>query len=223
MGRKERERKQRILDEKKAAKEVIERRKVDRYSGWNKYWKKWQFWTVVIVFVLLIIYPFKDDIMGKKDLRDVGGAVIHTSMGDIEVSLFRDDAPKTVENFVKLTSDGFYNDLLFHRVIETFMIQTGDPNGDGTGGPGYEFEDEINNHILIPGSLAMANSGPNTNGSQFFIVTEEEQPHLDGKHTVFGEVISGQEIAVEISRVPADESDKPITNVTIQSIELINE
>ena len=223
MGRKERQRKQKIVEEKMAAKEKLEDRKSDKYNGWNKFWKKWQFWVVVIAFIALIIYPFRNDIMNKKESTSVSSAIIHTSMGDIAVDFFKDDAKKTVENFVKLASDGFYDGLIFHRVIETFMIQTGDPNGDGTGGPGYEFEDEFNDHIMIPGSLAMANSGPNTNGSQFFIVTEEEQPHLDGKHTVFGQVTSGLDIVVEISRVPADDNDKPLTDITINSIDLTNE
>ena len=115
-------------------------------------------------------------------------ATLHTNAGPITVSFFDDDAPKTVENFRKLAADGFYDGLIFHRVIKDFMIQGGDPEGTGTGGPGYTFEDEFNDHKVVRGALAMANAGPNTNGSQFFIVTTDAAPWLDGKHTVFGEV-----------------------------------
>ena len=113
-------------------------------------------------------------------------ATLHTSEGAIELELYPNEAPKTVENFVKLARDGFYDGVIFHRVIPDFMIQGGDPTGTGTGGPGYEFEDEFNEHRVVRGALAMANAGPNTNGSQFFIVTAEATPWLDGKHTVFG-------------------------------------
>ncbi len=134
-------------------------------------------------------------------------AVIETNKGNIKLELFSKDAPKTVENFVKLASENFYNGITFHRVISDFMIQTGDPlskddnpSNDGTGGPGYSFEDEINSHKVEVGSLAMANSGPNTNGSQFFIVTERAQPHLDGKHTVFGKVLEGMDVVISIEQ-----------------------
>ena len=121
-------------------------------------------------------------------------ATINTNHGAIELELFDDDAPKTVENFRKLAGDGFYDGVIFHRVIKDFMIQGGDPTGTGTGGPGYTFEDEFNDHKVERGALAMANAGPNTNGSQFFIVTTDAAPWLDGKHTVFGEVTKGQEV-----------------------------
>src|ERR687885_341617 len=128
-------------------------------------------------------------------------ATIHTNHGAIVVELFDDDAPKTVENFRKLASDGFYDGVVFHRVIKDFMIQGGDPQGTGTGGPGYTFEDEINPRKIVRGALAMANAGPNTNGSQFFIVTAQSCPWLDGLHTVFGRVTRGMEVVEEISRV----------------------
>jgi peptidyl-prolyl cis-trans isomerase B (cyclophilin B) len=147
-------------------------------------------------------------------------ATLHTSKGDIELELFPEAAPKTVENFVKLARDGFYDDVIFHRVIPDFMIQGGDPTGTGRGGPGYTFEDEFNEHKVERGALAMANSGPNTNGSQFFIVTTESAPWLDGKHTVFGQVTSGQDVAEAISRVPRDASDKPREDVKIERISL---
>ena len=121
-------------------------------------------------------------------------AKMHTTSGTIELDLFDDEAPKTVENFRKLASDGFYDGIIFHRVIRDFMIQGGCPQGTGTGGPGYTFEDEINQHEVVRGALAMANAGPNTNGSQFFFVTTDAAPWLDGKHTVFGKVLKGKDV-----------------------------
>src|SRR5881398_2882330 len=131
-------------------------------------------------------------------------ATFHTNHGPIEVELFDDDAPKTVENFRKLAQDGFYDGVIFHRVIPDFMIQGGDPTGTGMGGPGYQFEDEINKHRIERGALAMANAGPNTNGSQFFIVTADACPWLDGLHTVFGRVTSGMDVVNAISQVDTD-------------------
>jgi cyclophilin family peptidyl-prolyl cis-trans isomerase len=150
----------------------------------------------------------------------VSAATLHTSEGAIELELYPDDAPKTVENFVKLSGDGFYNGVIFHRVIPDFMIQGGDPTGTGTGGPGYEFEDEFNQHGVVRGALAMANAGPNTNGSQFFIVTAEATPWLDGKHTVFGRVTSGMDVVDRISAVDRDANDRPREPVTIERVEL---
>ena len=134
------------------------------------------------------------------------------------VELFPDDAPKTVENFVKLANDGFYDRVIFHRVIPDFMIQGGDPTGTGSGGPGYSFEDELNDHKVERGALAMANAGPNTNGSQFFIVTTDAAPWLDGKHTVFGRVTEGMDVVDTISELPRDASDKPNDDVVIESV-----
>ena len=149
-------------------------------------------------------------------------ATLHTSEGPIELELHSDDAPKTVDNFVKLARDGFYEGVIFHRVIPDFMIQGGDPTGEGTGGPGYQFEDEINEHPVERAALAMANAGPNTNGSQFFIVTVESAPWLDGKHTVFGRVTSGMEVVDRISAVDRDANDRPREPVTIERVELGN-
>ena len=148
----------------------------------------------------------------------VSTAVMTTSEGTIELELFGDDAPKTVENFTKLAGEGYYDGLVFHRVIPDFMIQGGCPKGDGTGGPGYTFEDEFNDHPVARGYLAMANAGPNTNGSQFFIVTTEAAPWLDGKHTVFGRVTSGQDVADAISFVERDARDRPLESVVIESV-----
>jgi cyclophilin family peptidyl-prolyl cis-trans isomerase len=147
-------------------------------------------------------------------------ATMHTNHGPIELELFEDDAPKTVENFVKLSRDGYYDGLIFHRVIKDFMIQGGCPQGTGTGGPGYEFEDEINDHKIVRGALAMANRGPDTNGSQFFIVTTDAAPWLDGKHTVFGEVRSGMEAVDSIEGTETGAQDRPKQDAVIERVEV---
>ena len=145
-------------------------------------------------------------------------ATLHTNHGAIELELFPDAAPKTVENFTKLTRDGFYDGVIFHRVIPDFMIQGGDPTGTGRGGPGYTFEDEFNDHKVERGALAMANAGPNTNGSQFFIVTTEAAPWLDGKHTVFGRVTGGMDVVDAIEGVDTDANDRPREDVVIERV-----
>jgi cyclophilin family peptidyl-prolyl cis-trans isomerase len=150
----------------------------------------------------------------------MSAATLHTNHGAIEVEFFDDDAPKTVENFRKLAADGFYDGLTFHRVIKDFMIQGGCPQGTGTGGPGYTFEDEPNQHRVVRGALAMANSGPNTNGSQFFVVTTEEAPWLDGKHTVFGEVVEGMDVVDRIEATDTDGQDRPRDKQVIERVEL---
>ncbi len=150
----------------------------------------------------------------------MSNATLHTNAGQIEVELFDEDAPKTVENFRKLAGDGFYDGLVFHRVISDFMIQGGCPEGTGTGGPGYTFEDEFNQHKVARGALAMANSGPNTNGSQFFIVTTAEAPWLDGKHTVFGQVTGGMDAVDAIEATPTGAGDRPVEPQVIERVEL---
>jgi cyclophilin family peptidyl-prolyl cis-trans isomerase len=147
-------------------------------------------------------------------------ATMQTTDGSITLELFDEDAPKTVENFRRLAAEGFYDGLTFHRVIKDFMIQGGCPEGTGTGGPGYTFDDEINPHKVVRGALAMANAGPNTNGSQFFIVTAAACPWLDGKHTVFGRVSGGLDVLERLERTPADASDRPTRPIGIDSIEL---
>ena len=147
-------------------------------------------------------------------------ATMHTNHGPIELELFDEDAPKTVENFRKLAGDGFYDGVIFHRVIKDFMIQGGDPTGTGTGGPGYTFEDEFNQHKVERGALAMANAGPNTNGSQFFIVTTEAAPWLDDKHTVFGRVTEGMDSVEAIEAAPTGAGDRPLEPQLIERIEL---
>ena len=150
----------------------------------------------------------------------MSSATMHTNHGPIEIELFPDEAPKTVENFKKLSGDGFYDGLVFHRVIKDFMIQGGCPQGTGTGGPGYTFEDEFNDHKIVRGALAMANAGPNTNGSQFFIVTTPEAPWLDGKHTVFGQVTEGMDVVDRIEATNTDGRDRPREDAVIESVEL---
>jgi cyclophilin family peptidyl-prolyl cis-trans isomerase len=158
----------------------------------------------------------------------VNQAIIKTNFGDITVKFYTEESPLTVNNFLDLAKNGFYNGTKFHRVIKDFMIQGGDPNSkdddwsnDGMGGPGYKFDDEFNNHKLIRGSLAMANSGPNTNGSQFFIVTAESTPWLDGHHTNFGYVESGMDVVDEIEAVEVNEDAHPLQDVTIENITLL--
>src|SRR5436309_8484484 len=146
-------------------------------------------------------------------------ATMNTTKGAIALELFDDDAPETVANFRKLAADGFYDGIVFHRVISDFMIQGGCPQGTGTGGPGYTFEDEINAHKVARGALAMANAGPNTNGSQFFIVTAEEAPWLDGKHTVFGDVTGGMDVVDRIGSTQTDARDRPVEPIGIASVE----
>jgi cyclophilin family peptidyl-prolyl cis-trans isomerase len=145
-------------------------------------------------------------------------ATLITSEGTIEIELFDADAPNTVQNFTSLAQKGFYDGLIFHRVIAGFMLQGGCPEGTGTGGPGYSFDDESNSHPIVRGALAMANAGPNTNGSQFFIVTAEACPWLDGKHTVFGEVRDGMDVVDAIDSTKTDGHDRPVTPIGIESV-----
>ncbi|MFA6897790.1 MAG: peptidylprolyl isomerase [Candidatus Paceibacterota bacterium] len=163
----------------------------------------------------------------KSSEQQISRAILKTTSGNIEIQFFSDKAPATVANFVKLTQSGFYDGVKFHRVIKDFMIQSGDPlsKGDNTalygrGGPGYTFPDEINDQKIVRGVIAMANAGPNTNGSQFFIVTAAATPWLDGKHTVFGKVVSGMDVVDKINNVITGESDIPKTPIVINSIEL---
>ncbi len=164
----------------------------------------------------------------QKTQSESTSAIIHTTMGDITVKFYGAESPKTVANFAKLAKEGFYNGTRFHRVIKDFMIQGGDPLSKddsqagrwGSGGPGYQFADEFNSKKLVKGSLAMANAGPNTNGSQFFIVTKDSTPWLDGKHTNFGEVTSGMDIVMKIDGVATAPGDRPLTPVTVTSVEI---
>src|SRR3954451_8345465 len=145
-------------------------------------------------------------------------ATMKTTQGDITLELFDEDAPKTVQNFKDLAGKGFYDGLTFHRIIKDFMIQGGCPQGTGTGGPGYTFEDEINPRKLVRGSLAMANAGPNTNGSQFFIVTLDATPWLDGKHTNFGQVTDGMDVVDKLENLPTGRGDRPRGDAKIEKL-----
>lgn len=237
------------------------------------FWKRIDFWIYIFCFIALVAFPF----VQKDAFASPNKVMVQTSMGDVEISFYDKSAPKTIENFTKLIGRGFYDDMIFHRVIKGFMIQTGDPLGDGTGGEsadggtfadeinadslgldtqivsqtpsvygqlsaedkpkfadmtvkqyyeskGFQYSTDVTSQNLVAGSVAMANYGPNTNGSQFFIVTESAQPHLDGQHTVFGHVSSGMDVVKKISEVAVDtETDKPLDPVKIISIQLITE
>ncbi len=214
-------------------------------TPWLLFWRRVDFWIYTVCLALIVAFPFV-----MKDSLVIGDqAIIHTSKGDIEVAFYDKETPKTVENFTGLAKKGYYDNTIWHRVIKSFMIQGGDPTGTGTGGEGLyggQFDDEINayslgmasedikkledkgyrynqtitTHPVQLGSLAMANAGANTNGSQFFIVTEQDQPHLNGQHTVFGHVTKGLEAAKAISEVAVDSNDKPTEDVKILSIQL---
>ena len=145
-------------------------------------------------------------------------ATMQTNQGTIEIELFDDDAPKTAENFKKLANDGFYNGVIFHRVIPDFMIQGGCPEGTGRGGPGYTFEDEFNDHKIERGALAMANAGPNTNGSQFFIISGADGCRLPPQYSLFGKVVKGLEIVEAMQSVATGSGDKPRDDLVIHSV-----
>ena len=202
-------------------------------------------WLIFIVIILGTLGAFlgykiamktENKILKDVSIKSLGYtgnpvAVMKTNLGEIKLELFVKDAPKTVGNFIKLSREKFYDEVRFHRVIKRFMIQGGDPNSkddnwldDGIGGPGYAFKDEINSNKIIRGALAMANAGPNTNGSQFFIVTAENAPWLDGKHTVFGKVVEGMAVVDKIDNVATDKTknDHPIENVTIESVTIVD-
>ncbi|MEI7791914.1 MAG: peptidylprolyl isomerase [Candidatus Berkelbacteria bacterium] len=247
MGKKSqirREKKEQYDKERKQFRKLMEAEK----SPWLNFWKRINFWVYVVCFFAVVAYPFihPEAFTAKNDY------LIKTSQGDITVELYPDAAPNTVSNFEQLVTNKYYDGLLWHRVIKGFMIQSGDPSGDGTGGEsasGADFADEINpqsldltskaisdlvgqgykynyalkSHKMEVGSLAMANRGPNTNASQFFIVTEKDQAYLNGKHTVFGKVIKDLDVAVAISAVPVDANDKPLDPVYVISITKVTE
>jgi len=182
---------------------------------------------LIIAVTILIGYLSSSDDNKKINImtETKQNIILETNLGNIEISLLSSQAPKTVANFIKLAKDGFYENTKFHRVIKGFMIQGGDPytKGEdtsvyGTGGPGYKFADEQNDLPMVRGMLAMANSGPNTNGSQFFIITANATPWLVGKHTVFGQVVSGMEIVDKIENLKVDANDLPLSSAIIQKI-----
>ena len=224
----------------------------------KKFFKVFFIFFVLLAVVGIGIWQLPNYYNNKGDemkIEDNEIAVIETNKGIIKLELYRSIAPKTVENFVKLANEGFYNGVKFHRVIEDLMIQTGDPlskddnpSDDGTGGPGYSFEDEINPWYLgldetiiqslegqgykynkelkslsnTVGAVSMANSGPNTNGSQFFIITKSDQLHLDGKHTVFGRVVEGMNVVGDIASVETNEMDRPVEDVVMEKVYIEN-
>lgn len=231
MGKRERLKKQQRIKNKTEAEKEVQKRKKDRKK---KIAKKILVWILlpasIIVFVIgmWMVAHKKPKIEVKNPI-----AIMATDFGDIRLELYKDKAPKTVENFIGLSEKGYYNGRIFHRVIKDFMIQAGDSNCDwddpnippagicGTGGEslwGEPFEDEINDVKIDRGILAMANSGPNTNGSQFFIVTEKPQPQLDGKHTAFGKVIEGMEVVQKIATAETVSGDRPKENVKIKEV-----
>jgi len=217
MGKKERLRKLQIEEKKKEQKQHVEKIRQEKYP-WFTPWKRVDFWIYLVCIAAIIALPFvrkAEPNIAKAETV----AVPQTSMGNIEISFYK-DAPKTVDNFKKLSKENFYSNVLWHRVIKGFVIQTGDPNGDGTGGPGYQFDDEKTSHKIVKGAVAMANSGPNTNGSQFFIVTDQAQTQLDGQYNVFGEVTGGMDVVQAISQVTTDGNDKPLEPVYLISVEL---
>jgi len=270
MGKKSQIRREKKTIEKKERKEIVRALELSQ-SPWATFWKRFDFWIYIVCFILVVAFPFI-----RPTAFGPGKAILHTSMGDIEMTFYDGTAPKTIDNFKKLAEGGYYNGLLWHRVIKSFMIQTGDPNGDGTGGEsadGGMFADEINadslgldkqivgqtqavynqltsdektkdanmtvkayyeskgfkyitnviSHKMVAGSVTMANRGPNTNASQFFIVTDSPQPHLDGQHTVFAHVSKGMDVVKKISEVAADtETDKPLDPVKVNTVEIID-
>lgn len=223
MGKKAQIKRDKEEQEKKSRKEYLHKKSKER-KPWLYFWQKWEFWTLSVCLLAICIYPFvPKKYLGGTTSSPVATttlATLSTSMGDIEIELYKTDAPRTVDNFEKLAKQGFYNGLTWHRIIKDFIIQTGDPNGDGTGGPGYQFDDEINSHKFAAGTVGMANSGANTNGSQFFIVTSKEQPSLDGKYTPFGFVTKGMDIVQLISEAPTDDKDKPLSDIKLKSVTL---
>ena len=216
MGKKQRLRKEKIEQEKIERKDFLEKN-YHRKNPWIKFWTRVDFWIYAVCLAAIVTFPFV--MKGQVKMGDT--AVLHTSMGDIEMKFYEKDAPNTVANFKKLTDQGFYKDMLWHRVIKGFVIQTGDPSGDGTGGPGYQFKDEINSQKFVEGAVGMANAGADTNGSQFFIVNgPTAESSLDGKYTNFAQVVSGMDVVQKISNVQVDENDKPIDPVFLNSVEL---
>jgi len=184
-------------------------------------------WILLLLCIAISGCAGKKDVVKQADVltRKEPGIVkvkIETNMGDIYADLFAEKAPKTVGNFVTLSEKGFYDGIIFHRVIPNFMIQTGDPTGTGTGGPGYQFEDEFDSSLRHDkaGMLSMANAGPNTNGSQFFI-TEVPTPFLDNRHSVFGQVTEGMDIVKQIAGVPRDGRDKPRETVSMKKVTIL--
>ena len=226
MGKRAKLKREKIQEEKKERKQIVEKNYREK-NPWIYFWRRVDFWIIAVAVLAVCVYPFIPTKYLPKyetEQKQKGThAILNTSMGDIELAFYGADAPKTVANFEKLANEGFYSNMIWHRVIKDFVIQTGDPSGDGTGGPGYQFDDEINNHKFVVGTVGMANSGANTNGSQFFIIVGKDQSSLDGKYTAFGYVVRGMDVAELIAQTPTDENDKPLTDIKLNSIQIVNE
>lgn len=216
MGKQARLRKERKEAFEKGIKEELKTQQ-RQWFNFKYFIKSPSVYIIIVALLAILAYPLYMNYQNNKKEF----ALLKTSDGDIKIELFKKDAPKTVANLETLANQGFYKNLLWHRVIKEFVIQTGDPNGDGTGGPGYQFDDEINDHKFVKGTVGMANSGANTNGSQFFIITESEQTSLDGQYTAFGQVIEGMDVVARIAETPTDSSDKPIIPVYLEDISII--
>jgi cyclophilin family peptidyl-prolyl cis-trans isomerase len=218
VGKKQRLRKEKIEQAKTEQKKTLEKIYHEK-NPWVAFWRRADFWIYLVCVAAIVAWPFTP--MGQAQIPTVNEAVLHTSMGDITIEFYSKDAPNTVANFQKLANSGFYKNMIWHRVIKGFVIQTGDPAGDGTGGPGYKFNDEINSRPFTVGAVGMANAGPNTNGSQFFIVNgPTAESSLDGKYTNFAQVVSGADVVQKISNTQIDSNDKPINNVYLESVEI---
>lgn len=240
MSTRQKLRKQQRIDDKKAVlRELRAQRNLYRVTF---PWKKLIWPASTTILILFLVWAVPKGIVWAQNRRQVSGefgnlaykelntskfATLVTSEGDIKIELFNTAAPKTVANFVLLTKKDFYDGIKFHRVIKDFMIQTGDPLSkdadpvnDGTGGPGYQFADEItpDSPKLVKGIVAMANSGVNTNGSQFFIITKDATPWLDGKHTPFGKVVYGLDIVDKIGNAKTGENDLPVQDIVLKDV-----
>jgi len=212
MGKKQRERKERKLQEEVERREEIKSKA--NYFDVGKLFKSAALYIYIICFVAIIAYPF----IYQKYIPHGRYAILETSEGNIKIELRADKAPKTVDNFIDLARSGFYKDMLWHRIVKQFVIQSGDPTGTGTGGAGRQIDDEISDLNFTAGIIGMANSGPNTNDSQFFITTADAQEYLNGKYTSFGQVVEGMDTVEKIAATPVDENEKPISSVYLKQV-----
>lgn len=212
MGKKQRERKERKLEELAAQKKELEAN--SKVFEPKKFFLSAIFIVFAICFIAVVAYPF----VYAKYIPHGKFAILETSEGNIKIELRADKAPKTVNNFVDLARSGFYHDMLWHRVVKQFVIQTGDPTGTGTGGAGRQIDDEISDLNFVAGIVGMANSGANTNDSQFFITTADAQESLNGKYTSFAQVVEGMDVVEKIATVQVDKDEKPVTPVYLNNI-----
>jgi len=214
MGKKQREKKERKLAELEIRRKEFKNRSSD--IDVTKILKSVAFYIYFICFVAIVAYP----LFFQKYIPHGKYAILDTSLGEIKIELYRDKAPKTVDNFVDLARSGFYKNMIWHRVVKDFVIQTGDPTGTGTGGAGRQIDDEITDLDFISGTVGMANAGENTNDSQFFITTVDVQETLNGKYTSFARVVEGMDVATRISQVEIGEDEKPLSDVLLNDVEI---